>query len=263
MSETYTPSADNCLLGSGKVYLAVIGDDGVRGAYYHMGDVSNFAAQPTDERAEHRESQTEAQGVYAEALRSRTVELSMTCWEWNKRNLSLAFMGEESTFTQSAATTTETLTTALALGATYFSSSRNATITSISGGAALTATTDYSLVDSTGVFGVTIAPTSTAATAGSPLIVVHTRAAITGTQQPIVNMFTKGKIYASIKFVGVPVAGPKYEAHYHKVSLKPGQIAGLISDDFSSFDLQAVVMTDTVGSYGGSIASPYGTLYRR
>jgi hypothetical protein len=265
MSETYTPSPDNCLLGAGSLYLAVIDNTTLaRGPYYHMGDVSEFNVQANDDVAEHNESMTEAQGLYASALRKRSVEANMTCWEWNMKNLALAFMGTESSYTQSATTTTETLTTSLALGATYFSTAgRNVTVTSITGGAALTVTTDYTLVDSSGLFGVTIVPTSTAATATSALVVIYTKPAITAGQQTILQMFNRSRIYCSIKFVGQPTAGPKYEAHYHKVSINPGQIGGFISDDFASFELTGKVLADLAGTYGGSTASPYGTLYRR
>jgi hypothetical protein len=53
-------------------------------------------------------------------------------------------------------------------------------------------------------------------------------------------------IEGRLRFIGDPTTGPKYEAEFWRVTIRPDGVMGLIGDDFASTPLTVRVEDDSV-----------------
>lgn len=263
-SETNTPNPINCVLGKGRLYLARHSTAGVRGGYREIGNAKELRASPQIQSVDLANYLTSDGGTYASAEVSKAITVSFTAFEIaNRGNLALITSGTEGAYTQAAtAVTGEALSSALALGDVYFTAKRQiGTVAVKQGMTTLVAGTDYEIVDANA--GAIKILTTGAATEGSAVTVDYTPTAITGTNQRTVEMYAAGAVQCSLIYLASNSYGGLWEMRYWKLVLQPGDLAGLLGDDFGSSDLALKVMHDGAGDFGGSASSPYGRAYRR
>lgn len=262
-SETYAPDPTNCVLGKGRIYFDRFTAAGARTGYFEIGNAKDLKADSSENRVELPNYLTSDGGIYAEGLASRQVTVSATLYEFNRKNIALLTSGTETTYTQTSSTVTgESLNTSLALGAVYQTAKRNISAITVINAATTTLTTlDWSLVDATA--GLIKILTTGAAVEGGAVTVNYTAAAITASNQKIVQLHNVGTITGSLLYVSSNSAGAEGELKYWKTTVLGGSLDGLLSDTWGSSPISWKVLNDAGGTYGGSSGSPYGNWYRR
>lgn len=255
------PSSDNVMLGSGELFFARFSAAGVRDAYHHFGNCERFAIIPNVDFLSLNTSMDAGRGLYKRVARSVELNVEISSHEYALAGLAMALMGEESTFTQSLATTTATLTPAPVLGRFYKVAARNITGVSITQGTVTwAASTDYTIYDaSAGVIQVKEAASTAVATA-SPAVIIYTAAT---TSLSMIIGGTKTKIEGSLLFVPDPTTGPQYDVEIWRCAVNPTGEVSLIGNEFGQYTLQLAALNDAIGSYGGSAAQPYFRMIQR
>lgn len=262
-SETYAPNPINCILGAGKIYFDRHTTAAARTGFFEIGNAKDLRASASQSRVTLPNYLTEDGGTYAEGAVTQEITISTLVYEFNRKNIALLTSGTEAFYTQTATTVTgETLNSSLALGAVYQTAYRNiGTVVVKQGTTTLVSGTDYSIVDSTA--GLIKILTTGAATAAAAVTADYIGAAITTTNQPIVQLYNAPNIFGTLLYVSANRQGAQGEMKYWKVSVQQGDLEGLIGDDFGSSTLSWKVLYDGGGSFGGSTSSPYGNWYKR
>lgn len=234
----FTPSSDNLLLGRGALYLAPY-VDGVPAGEFHLGNVTSFSINTSDEVKEKYESMTHNSALYDATVVKRTITTKIVGDEFSTDNLALNLMGDIVAVTQASGTVSdETLTAAAKPGRFYPTKFRNIKDVVVSVGAATKVEgTDYTVDAATGR--IYIVPTGTIA-AGATVVVDYGYSTLNlqAVQGGVVS-----NIYASLRFIGDPAKGPKYEVQIGKVQITPDGELGLISDDYGQWSLTGRVMS--------------------
>jgi hypothetical protein len=244
------------LLGRGEVYIDRLDASGVKTGERFIGNCTTFEIKNEDETRD-KYSSAEATAPLIKSVNTRrTPGISIVLNEINKENLALAFMGDNSTYTQSGATVTDEAvpTTSIKKGY-WFQLGGAAPIRDIvatpvirsasgGGGTLYVLGTDY-LVDQkrARVFVITAGAIPDA----GPLFVTYTKNAIAGTALPTVRGGVSNFIEAFVRFVGTPATGPTWEVEVWKASLSPDGAVGFIADDYAEFTMNGKVLADTVG----------------
>src|SRR5687768_15471867 len=105
-SETFAPSATNCVLGKGKIYFDRFDAAGAKTGFFELGNAKDLRASLNSTRAELNNYLTDEGGVYAEAEVTKVVTVSALIYEFNRKNIALLAAGTESAYTQTATTVT-------------------------------------------------------------------------------------------------------------------------------------------------------------
>jgi hypothetical protein len=266
-SETYAPNPANCVLGKGKIYFDRHTTAGVKSGFFEIGNANELEASLDSTRITLPNFLTPDGGDYAEAEVSKTVTISMTVYEFNRKNIALLTGGVENSATQATQTVSgETLVASSALGQVLQTAYRNVTVTSVLAGTATLTTADYSVVDSTA--GLIKLLTTGAAPEGVAVTASYTAAPIAATANKFVDLHSAGTIYGSLLYVSANSAGAEGEMKYWRVSVQPGGLKGLIGNEFGSSTLTFKSLNDSAGTYSGlataaAVLSPYGRWYRR
>ena len=250
-------SGGNLLLGHGEVYFDRLSSTGAKTGERFLGNVSSLAITMSNEVKEKYDSVTAAGNLLQRVITRTTAEVSLSMTEFTAKNLALFALGDDSSpiAQTGAAVVDENLNGGVAVPSSdawyplAFRGSVANPLTAVTvkvGAATKTINTDY-LVDLVGgriyiVPGGTIVagtdivkvsytyPTLTAGTTALDRVLAGTRADVTGL----------------LRFVGVPAAGPKWEAIVWKVSFTPDGDLALIADDFGEFKLKGAILADGV-----------------
>jgi hypothetical protein len=247
----------NLLLGHGEVYFDRLSAAGAKTGERFLGNVSSLSIAMNNETKEKYDSVTAAGNLLARVITRTTAELSLTLTEFTAKNLALFALGDDSSpITQTgAAVVAESLNGGIAIPSTdawyplAFRGSVASPLTAVTvkvAASTKTLGTDY-LLDLVGgrvyiIAGGTIVagtsvvtvdytyPTLTAGSTALDRVLAGTRADVTGL----------------LRFIGVPAAGPKWEAIVWKVSFTPDGELALIADDFGEFKLKGAILADGV-----------------
>lgn len=234
----FTPSSENLLLGRGSLYIAPY-INGAPDGEFHLGNVTSFTLNTSDEVKEKYESMTHSSALYDSTLVKRTITTKAVGDEFSTDNLALNLMGEIVSVTQAAGTVAdETITASAKPGKYYATKFRNISNVVVTVGAATKAAgTDYTVDATTGR--IYIVPTGSIA-AGATVVVDYDYSTV---ELQAINGGTVGNIYASLRFIGDPAKGPKYEVIIPKVQITPDGELGLISDDYGQWSLTGRVLS--------------------
>lgn len=258
---TYTPSSDNVTFGRGAVWFAQHSGGAYVNQYRHLGNCDQFSIGLVPEKISLTDYTTETSAPYKEVVKKTDMPIKISGFEFSSFNMKLAFMGSETTYTQTAATLTETLAASTLTGlkgSGFKTAKKSITVTSIlQGTTTLVAGTDYSVADSAGGL-IRILPTGSTVTDGTALTIVYVAGALTGTSartQIVGGAVTS--VTGRILFVPDNTTGPDNEVTVWNATLTPDGEIPFIGDDWLKWNLTGSVQSDTAGTYGGSAANPY------
>lgn len=250
-------SGGNLLLGHGEVYFDRLSAVGAKTGEMFLGNVSALAISMSNEVKEKFDSVTAAGNLLARVITRTTAEISLSMTEFTAKNIALFALGDASSpYTQTAATVVaESLNGGVAIPSTdawYPLANRGSIATPISAVTVKVAAstkvlgTDY-LLDLVGGRVYIIAGGSIVA--GTSVVTVdYTAPALVSGTTALNRVLagTRADVTGLLRFVGVPSAGPKWEAIVWKVSFTPDGELALISDDFGEFKLKGAVLADGI-----------------
>ncbi len=269
-SQTLAPNSRNRLIGRGYLVFSRhdAAGDGTRAAFTPFGNCPDFTITTDVTSTENKSSMHSDSRVLDEINTEVTVTLSMSCQEFNQRNLALALLGDEGSYTQTVQTaaSVELVNTSaggIVLGAVYdvgFYNISALVLHDETNSAALVEGTDWEWVPGGEIAGaIRILPDGNA-TAGDTLTATVTAPAITAGSVASIAGGAESDIKGTLYFYGDPAYGPKTDVKAWKVSVKPQDAVALIgTQDIGTFRLSMKVLDDSAGLYGGSASFP---LYR-
>lgn len=260
------PDPGACLLGAGELWYDRLTQNGQRTGYRHAGNVSQIAVRPAVQKAQITNYQDRDRGLYAEATTQQIVSMVPRFTEYNQHNLALLMAGDPRFYTQAATPVVdEVLAASPVKGLAYFTALREpGTITMTQGMTSLTEGDDWEFVEGHEAAGlIRLLPDGDVVDGGDPILIDYTPGTISGSSQPIVDMYTQGAIRCAWAFMPDPVYGPAWEVRWWVGAITPQEISALIGDDFSQSELLVNLLNDKRGAYGGSASSPYGRAFAR
>lgn len=254
-----TPSSDNVLLGRGALFFDRYTAAGVRTGFRHLGNCDSFAIGIETEKLEMTDYTQQTAANYKEVVTKTNVNLTMSGFEFDPNNLSLALLGDQTTYTQSSQTVTgETVLAATATGiAGKYVRTAYRDISSVvvkQGETTLTLNTDYEITSAAAGL-IRLLPGG-GATDGTAVTVDYSAAAIS-TALTVVRGATTAAIEGELFFLPNNTTGPNHEVRVFRASLAPNGELGLISDEFGKWTLEGKALSDAAGAYGGSTSNPY------
>ena len=265
MANTPTPSSANVLLGRGQVMFSRFDANGVfNEQFVSLGNCDSFAISVTPDITEMVDYTQQTSAIYASASKKTTIELKISGFEINTKNMALLVLGTASSYTQAAHTAaaqSETLVPAGVtgiLGSFFRSPFRKVSATTLVQGAnTLVLGTDYEIFDANaGVFH--ILPNGVTVVDSTAITYNYTAAAMSGgTAADLVLAATTAIIKGSLMYLPNNPAGPQSEVRVWNVALSPDGDIGLISDDFLKWSMKGTLYSDAAGAYGGSTTNPF------
>ena len=239
-----SPSVENYLLGKGKLYFDRFDTEGASTGEMDLGNVPDFTITPAIESLDHFESMS---GIRE---KDKSVDVSVgfttkfTLDEMSRWNLMLAISSvNEGTFSQgSGHQVNEAIT---ARSGKYVKLSRRNThdvvLTNSSGTVTYTVTTDYTVDRSSGrIFFVEDGSIAD----GQAVLVDYL---FDDTTYGSLSAMEQGTIEGSLRFVGNPQVGPKYEVEIWKVKIKPTGDIKFITDEWATIEIEGEVLKDDAG----------------
>ena len=236
------------LRGAGKVYLS-INNSGTYGGWLDMANIASFTMG--NEGADTTSIKSTAPDNYGAVIGSSTTPgddtISITLNVPNRKNLTTMLLGTDTTVTVSGATITDEQHVARK-GAHHVLAKRN--LTSIdrvdtaagSGGAALTAGTDYTVPTAEELEnGLLFIPSTSSVTEGASIYVDYTHLAYSGYK---IEARTSSSIQAKMLFVGENLdSGERIRVVANNIELSPEGDFSLISADgeFLEFTLAGLM----------------------
>jgi hypothetical protein len=263
---TYTPSPDNVMFGRGKLFFAEHSGGAHVNQYVHLGNCDTFSVGVVPEKVSMVNYMTETSAKYKEVNKSIDIPIKASGFEFATSNMKLLFMGDTTSYTQTANTITgETIATAAMTGLKgkfYGTAMRNISgPILLQGATTLVSGTDYTIEDaSRGV--IKILSTGSTVADGTALLLTYAHAAIS-TALTIVRGGVNTSLEGRFMFMPDNTTGPDNELTIWNASLTPDGDVGFISDDFAKWNLSGQVLDDSAGTYGGSTANPYFQLLTR
>lgn len=239
-----SPHVDNYMLGKGKLYFDRFDADGVSTGEFDLGNAPDFTLTPTIESLDHFESM----GGIKEKDKSVDVSVGFTVKftldEMSRWNLMLAINGTtEGTFSQgSGHQVNEPIT---AHSGKYSKLTRRNThdviVTNEAGTVTYTDVTDYTVDRSSGrIFIVEDGSITDGAT-------LHVDYLYDDTTYGQLIAMEDTTVEGSLRFVGNPAVGPKYEVEVWKVKVKPTGDVKFITEEWSSIEIEGEVLKDDAG----------------
>lgn len=237
------------MLGKGSILFDRFDAAGLLTGYMPFGNCTKMELGLKDDRAELYQSLNKNSSLIANALKKRTISLSITGTDFRSDMMAIAMMssGKTTLATTAATVTAEVLASATAsLPGRYFALA-NRNVDNVGTPPVLTcnavtlvAGTDYIVVDS--VEGLIYFPTNTGAAAGHA--VTATYHTLVGSQDQVAPA-TQPQILGRIRFVPDPTDGQKIGAEVWRVNLYPSGQLGLIADDYGNWTLDGAILDDT------------------
>jgi hypothetical protein len=243
------PSPDLLPVGKGQVlvnpYVA-----GVLTQWRHLGNVEVFELTTEDDVLDKFSSMDKTSALYKRITRRRNVILRMTLSEYSPENLAMIAMGTKSEITQAATPVVGEVLTADALLGAYYQLAKLGPYTA---GPALTVTatplvlgTDYEITDP--ILGIIhILSTAVNVNDTDQIDVDYTPTAYTvGSGVVTVRGGTESVSEFAVKFISDPSSGPKTHVDVWRASSTPDGPIGLISEEWSTIQVQMAVQQDLV-----------------
>lgn len=232
------------VLGRGKLYFDRFDTNGVATGELFAGNCEEFTVENAIEDLKKYDSTIAANPLLKRVILRITPTISFAMDEFQKENLALALAGDNSTYTQSAATVTAESKSVPSVDRWYKLANRSISAVTVKKGVTtLTLDTDYK-VDA--VAGRIYVIGGGALAAGDTMLVDYTAAALTsGTALPKVTIGTSPVIEGSLRFVADNATGPKWHAEFWKLSFQGDGAVGFISDEFGQFKIKAEVLSDS------------------
>jgi hypothetical protein len=247
------------LLGKGELYFDRYDSSGLSTGERFLGNVEALAVNIADELVEKYSSVTHSAPLAAQALKRRTATLTITADEYTYKNMGLALMGDQDTYSQASATITAEAAKVPVLGTWFKLAKRKISAVTVKKGATTYVLgTDYVLDTDTG----RVKPLTTGAmVTGDAITVDYTAAAmLTTAALNAIDIGTSSTIKGFMRFIPDPSAGPSHELELWSVQINPeGDLSGFISDDYGTFQLKAKILDDSANHP----SSPLGRLIQR
>jgi hypothetical protein len=243
------------MLGKGMLLIDPLDVNGNLTGAIAIGNATKFGLDTKDDRAELYSSMNASASLLATALKKRTITASFTGTDFKSDVAALALMSAgKSTLAISAATITdEVLASASATKAGRYFQTANRNIdpatgysgvslaTGALGATALDYGTDFVVADP--VQGLIYIPAGSAADADYPLVIGYKTLLATFDQ---VEGATMPTIKAKLTFSPDPTDGQKIGLEVWTVNLSPSGTIELIADDYGNWQLEGLVLDDTV-----------------
>jgi hypothetical protein len=259
---TYTPSSDNVMFGRGKILFAAHVGGATSNQYIHLGNCDTFSIGVVPEKVSLTNYMTETSAVYKEVVKKVDIPIKISGFEFASSNMKLVFMGDTTSYTQTAATITgETIATASMTGlkGSFFATTKRSisSPTLIQGTSTLTSGTDYTIEDaSRGV--IKVLSTGAVVADGTSLLLTYAHAALTGSGAlTVVRGGVDTSVEGRLLFLPDNTTGPDNEVQVWNATLTPDGEIPFISDEFAKWNLSGQAQDDSAGTYGGSSSNPY------
>ncbi len=240
-----SPNSGNVLLGRGKLYFdRFVTGTTTRQGEFDLGNIDTFELIPSAKVKDLYESMDPQSLLYKRAVTQQEVKIKIQGDEFSLFNLATVLMGDQSQFTQTTGTATAASVTAAPLnGAWYPTGYRNISVTDVKQGTtAGVLGTDYNVDATTGRIQVFTTGAFTAGTA------VTWDGSYAATTINTVQGSTVGSVEGFLRFVGNPVAGPKFEVQIWHANFTPAGNLGLIADKFGDWQLDGICIADLVNN---------------
>jgi hypothetical protein len=242
------------MLGKGSILFDRFDSNGNPTGYMPFGNCTKFEVGLKDDRAELYQSLNKNSSLIANALKKRTISLSIVGTDFRSDMLALSLMSAGKTQLEIAA---GAVTGEVVIGATptklgkYFQlASRSIdTVTSplvLTQGASdtpLVAGVDYILVDP--IEGLIYIPTTGAVDDTSSLVATYSTLAAEFDQ---VAPATEPQVLGKIRFVPDPTDGQQIGVEVWRVNLYPSGQMGMIADDYGNWTLDGAILDDTANN---------------
>lgn len=240
------PNAGNLLIGKGLLSFDRFDASGLSTGESPLGNCTAFEISTTDDVKEKYSSMDHIAGLLKRVAVKRTIEIKITCDEFNKENIALALMGTSGAFTQSAvsAFTARAIAATTIGGRWYRLGLRNVTVTAVK----------YGVSPSTAVLGddytvdavrgrIYIVPGGDLDNAATVIWDGSATAISTGVDKVAGGAATTIEGY--LRYIGDPIVGPAQEVEVWKVQVETDGAVPFISEDFAEFTLKLTAYADT------------------
>jgi hypothetical protein len=262
-----TPDASNLSLGAGDVWFDRFDTSGnSSGSLRHLGNVEELSTSMSVDTITKKSSMSGARGILAEVITGSDFEVSMTLDEYETNNLSLALLGTEGAFTQTAAAgiVGRVISAAIVLDVWYELKDANGlgafnpTVTAFKQGATTLAAAAYDFRADCGMvrFLSSYVGANNAVAGASTTWDGSIPAVVAGAGQRIVQALAVGKIQGRLRYRSADdqAQGKRIVVDFWKLNLKPDGDLNFISDDFGTFKLKGAAQIDTSKAVGQQYA---------
>lgn len=238
-----SPSAENHVLGRGRIYFDRFDSGGNKQGWIDLGNAPDFSVNISKETLAHYSSRSGVRVKDLEVVRELASSFQFTLDEFSVLNLGLAFLGEQASQDQTAASVTDESITArhdkwVDLTKRKVSS---VVVTTDPDGTTYTENTDYVVDYDEGMIKVL---STGSITDGEALLLDFDYADLT---QTVVKAMKDSKVDGALKFVGDPATGPAEVIEVWKCKLMPSGEISFIGEEWANFQLQAEVVKDETG----------------
>jgi len=247
VSPRIAPDPANLLLGRGAIYFdRFVTNTSQRQGERHLGNCTAFSTSTKAETKEKYESMDSASNLYQRAVTRQTTTLKITGDEFTPDNLAAAVNGDVETISGAGATITAEAITPVGgaiLGRYYALANRNiTTLTDVKqASTTLVLGTDYTADLLRGR--IYLLPTSVTITPGSQLTADYVYGAYS---YPAVKISTVGTVDGYVHYIPDNIKGPNWEVEVWHVQFTPSGDQGWIADDFGNWNLEGMVIVDTI-----------------
>lgn len=239
-----SPNVENYMLGKGKLYFDRFDADGASTGEMDLGNVPDFSLTLSIESLDHYESMSGIKEKDKSVDVTVGANVKFTMDELSRWNLMIAINGiTEGTFSQGSGHQVNEVITAH-LGKYSKLSRRNThdvVVTNTAGTVTYTETTDYTVDRSSGRIFVT---ETGSITDGQTL---HVDYLYDDTTYGQLIALEDTSVEGSLRFVGDPAVGPKYEVEIWKVKVKPTGDLKFITDEWATIEVEGEVLKDASG----------------
>lgn len=250
-----SPSPNNYQLGRGKVYFDIFDTNGNLTGELDLGNAPEFNLAPEVEKLEHYSSQTGLKVKDKEIALEIKLTGSIQLDEINLRNLKLAFLAVDSTYTQASASVVDEVVGVVTLDAWYSLLYRDVStvvVTDDTGAITYVLGDDYNVDATLGRIYII--------DGGDILTAVDIKVSYDCADLDLegIAIAQETKIEGQLRFMGDPGTGIIFELLAWKASLTPDGEFSFISDDWGVLNLAVEVLSDSVGHPN----SPLGVMYK-
>jgi hypothetical protein len=245
-----TPDSKNIYCGSGEVWFNRFDSTGALTAYRHLGNVSKLDITPTPTTIEMQSSMNAARAVIAQATTALKMELDLTLTEFDRKNVALALLGDDSAYAQSSATITAGALGNAVLGAAMDTGKQKIVVTDVKhSSTTYVEGTDYTVDSDSGL--ITLLDTGT---------IVDGQALTWDGSVPLFDSFqvqglSEGKIIGALRFrSSVDNFGPRMLVDVWNVQMNPSGAIALLGTAFAEIALKGEALLDTTRDVGQQFA---------